>query len=394
MIGRVASFCAVTLALAACSRIGEYGALPTRNFDPGTTTTPGAATFKTIFTFNGTDGAVPSGGLIALQGALLGTTADGGKYNRGTVFSLTPDGTEKVIHDFNHDGRYPGGSLLALDGTLYGAMGYGASRSGGIFAMRTDGKLLWTYDFKGRWDGAAPKGGLTDLQGTLYGVTGAGGNYYKNAGAFFKVTRAGKETLLRAFSGGPDGGDPNGNLVALNGALYGTTMLGGAPYGNSNGVVVRLTKQGDETEIYHFGKTNNDATWPTAGLTYYNGTFYGTTEAGGKYDLGTVFSITPNGKERVLHSFGSSKDGSFPQCLLAIYKGKIYGTTMDGGLHGYGTIFELTTSGEETVLYNFSNGSDGAEPVNGLTVLNGVLYGTTTKGPYTSTYGTAFALKI
>jgi uncharacterized repeat protein (TIGR03803 family) len=36
-----------------------------------------------------------------------------------------------------------------------------------------------------------------------------------------------------------------------------------------------------------------DGAYPESGLSYVNGTFYGTTVRGGAYNNGTVYSITP-----------------------------------------------------------------------------------------------------
>lgn len=38
----------------------------------------------------GSDGAGPVAGLTVFHGTLYGTTAGGGKYNKGTIFALTP----------------------------------------------------------------------------------------------------------------------------------------------------------------------------------------------------------------------------------------------------------------------------------------------------------------
>jgi uncharacterized repeat protein (TIGR03803 family) len=391
LIQRIAAFVAAALAVAGCARLEGSNGLPASEFSATSRVTRDAAGFKTIFTFNGTDGNGPQGAMTAVDGVLYGTTAGGGKYDRGVVFRLKPSGSEKVVHDFNTDGRNPTGSLLALKGILYGTTSYGGKKdSGTIFAMQLDGKHRWSYDFKGGWDGDAPNGGLVELKGALYGTTVGGGNYYKNAGCFYRVTLSGKETVLRAFDGGPNGGNPNGDLVVYKNGLYGTTFDGVLPSNAFGGTVFRLTSSGGETVLHRF-VANNDASNPEDGLVLLNGVFYGTAQTGGKYGLGAVFSITPAGKERVLHSFGNGSDGSFPQEPLVAYNGNLYGTTPDGGTDHYGTVFEVTPSGKETVLYNFTGGADGGEPKAGLVVLNGTLYGTTTTGA-SSNYGTAFAL--
>lgn len=83
---------------------------------------------------------------------------------------------------------------------------------------------------------------------------------------------------------------------------------------------------------------------------------------------GTVFSITPSGKETVLYRFkGYPDDGAKPAAGLAEINGTLYGTTVFGGSGecgrggvgyiGCGTVFAITTSGSETLLYSFASSS-------------------------------------
>ena len=73
------------------------------------------------------------------------------------------------------------------------------------------------------------------------------------------------------------------------------------------------------------------------------GTLYGTTEGGGTYGKGTVFSMSLTGSdEKVLHSFGHGSDGSTPLAGLIDVNGTLYGTISAGGKHGDGTVFALT----------------------------------------------------
>jgi uncharacterized repeat protein (TIGR03803 family) len=96
-----------------------------------------------IHSFTGTDGTFPFVGVLANKsGALFGVTEQGGKFQYGTVFKLTPpatgtDWTATVLHDFNpaygRDGADAASALVKdAKGNLYGeaaAYGYGA---GGI----------------------------------------------------------------------------------------------------------------------------------------------------------------------------------------------------------------------------------------------------------------------
>src|ERR1035441_1045842 len=65
-----------------------------------------AQTPTTLFSFDGTDGAVPQAGLVqAANGDLYGTTVAGGANGYGTVFKITPGGTLTTLHSFCSD--YP-----------------------------------------------------------------------------------------------------------------------------------------------------------------------------------------------------------------------------------------------------------------------------------------------
>lgn len=349
--------------------------------------------FNVIFVFNGTDGSGP-GTLIASHGILYGTTFGGGAHNRGILFSLTSNGRENVIYRFDKSGVWPQGSVTTVNGVLYGTTaGGGTRRRGTVFAIKTDGTELWTYLFKGGFDGEGPAAGLIALNGLLYGTTSFGGNRYANAGAVFKVTRSGKESVLYAFRNAPDGADPRASLVALNGVLYGTTYGGGMSNG-SCGTVFSVKKSGAEKVLHAFDCSDSysDGNSPVAGLAVLNGALFGTTFRGGQYGEGTVFSISTGGQERVIHSFGAKGDGYSPQGPLLAYNGKLYGTTPYGGEHNLGTIFEMTATGKERLLHSF-DGSDGSAPFTGLVALNATLYGTTASGPSSGRDGEAFALK-
>ena len=72
---------------------------------------PQTGTEKVLHNFQGgaDDGNDPVAGLIDVHGKLYGTTSQGGKYNAGTVFSITRPGREKVLHSFqgNPMARHP-----------------------------------------------------------------------------------------------------------------------------------------------------------------------------------------------------------------------------------------------------------------------------------------------
>jgi uncharacterized repeat protein (TIGR03803 family) len=201
-----------------------------------------------------------------------------------------------------------------------------------------------------------------------------------------------KFRVLHRFQGGPnDGSNPEGPLIDVGGTLYGTTQNGGKFY---HGTVYRITRNGRETVIYSFGAHAGDGASPAAGLLYYRGTLFGTTMEGGigankrgEGGLGTVFSVTPSGREAVLHAFGKGEDGLSPSHALIEYRGVLYGATADGGKYYLthccglafgGTVFAIAANGSNYhVLYNFGKDDGGpVSPSAKLCVFGGILYGT------------------
>jgi uncharacterized repeat protein (TIGR03803 family) len=188
---------------------------------------------------------------------------------------------------------------------------------------------------------------------------------------------------LYNFAYGSDGSKPQADLINVNGTLYGTTWLGGL---HDIGTVFSVTTSGSEKVLHSFSGTDGDN--PEQGLTNVNGTLFGTTAAGGTYGLGTVFAINTSGNEKVVYSFAGPPDGDLPSATLLNLNGTLYGTTDAGGTSNDGTVFTITTSGQETVLYSFkghhyaTGQSDGADPAAGLINVNGSLYGTTSGGGF------------
>ena len=260
---------------------------------------------QTIWDFGGTgDGVQPTSGLVIdTSGNLYGTTYLGGAYNAGIVFVLSNVSgvwKEKLLLTFS--GKATGwdpyaGLLMAGPETFYGATQYGGDRGG---------------------------------DGTVFKL-------FKSAGVW-------KEKIVYSFSGG-DGYEPMGTLIMdENGALYGTTYAGGS---NDVGVAFMLSQSGGkwtETVLHSFNFNNTDGYSPYAGLTLGpSGILYGTTPfgAGG----GTVFELAQSRglwTETIVHAFGGHGDGSFPAGGVTLDKnGVLYGTTEAGGTDNLGTVWEI-----------------------------------------------------
>jgi uncharacterized repeat protein (TIGR03803 family) len=157
------------------------------------------------------------------------------------VYKITLAGKITVLHTFaGPDGEYPLGILVqGPDGNFYGTTsGGGASGANGVvFKITPTGTytLIHSFIFSSQYlDAQIPYAGLTlGTDGNFYGTTAYGGT--ENYGAIFKITPAGKESVLYSFCSVTcaDGFDPRTPLVLhTNGKFYGNT------YGNSDGGAV------------------------------------------------------------------------------------------------------------------------------------------------------------
>ncbi|MBZ5664516.1 MAG: hypothetical protein LAO30_07925 [Acidobacteriia bacterium] len=173
------------------------------------------------------------------------------------------------------------------------------------------------------------------------------------------------------FTGGADGGDPATPLTFDSaGNAYGTTAAGGD---FDFGTVFMLTPSGQETVLYSF-TGGGDGLDPHGGVILDSaGNLYGTTVAGGFGGLcagdgcGVIYKLSPSDggwTQTTLYSFKGLKDGFGPGSgLIFDSAGNLYGTTPDGGAHLAGVVFELSPQAhgwQYKVIHTFTGGKDGA----------------------------------
>ncbi len=235
-------------ALYGTTRSGGASGLGTvyRMTPPGTSGGPWTETV--LLSFTAITGYAANGLVIDSDGVLYGTTSSG----YGAIFSLRqpsmPGGawTGTVLFHFNQtDGANPNGLALGAGGVLYGTTYLGGSSAcaggagcGTVFELAppTPTGVSWTQTVLCNLGGSGPcrygiwpmTGVAIAKNGTLYGTTTYGGP--SNTGTLFALTPptasggAWTQTLLHTWGVGPIGG---GLIVGDNGALYGTTFLGG-----------------------------------------------------------------------------------------------------------------------------------------------------------------------
>jgi uncharacterized repeat protein (TIGR03803 family) len=391
-------------------------------------------TEKVLYSFCSTtscaDGSYPASNLIPdVSGNFYGTTTSGGNFTAncpstgcGTLFEVSKTGAETILYKFSGipGGAFPSGNLVQdADGNFYGTTQAGGNTSGAcpsigcgtVFELIKSGdtyteKVLYAFSAATATDpdGTQPALGVVrDDNGNLYGTLSGlpPPNCAASAvgcGLVFKITSAGEEEVLYRFEGKGDGAYPQAPLVLdSKGNLYGTTANGGsfagpcATYGC--GTLFRITPAGKEEMLYRF-KGLPDGRMPMGPVVLgSNGSLFGTTWTGGDTTnircsiqasgCGVVFEWKPSGGMSVFYSFkGGLKDGQSPIAgLLLDSHGGLFGTTSAGGSYGRGTVFKVASTGVETVLHSFKGVPDGfSSRSSPLLDVAGNLYGTTIYG--------------
>lgn len=353
---------------------------------------PGYA-FTVMHDFAGSpsDGA-GSGAEVSLDssGNVYGTTDYGGANTYGTIFEITANGAESVVHSFggSGDGSTPDGAItIEPNGDKYGTTSYGGSSENGvIWKLAADGTYSVVHNFSADECNFARGRLVQDKKGNFYGTCLFGGANLD--GTVIKFTAKGKVTVLHNFVG-TDGEFPEHNVVMdKDGNIYGVTAFGGA---SDNGTIYEIARDGTFTSLYSFTGGAADGGFPYGGLAIdKNGNVYGSADDGGAYSAGTVFEMAAGGTFAVLYNFTGGADGEFPEGDMLLMGKNLYSTTTQGGANGQGGIYELTSKDKLKVLADFSN-TNGNYYSAGLTRNGKSFYGTAQYGG-PSDNGTVFSL--
>jgi len=346
---------------------------------PGTTGGPWTTTVLYSFPNGSTIYNSAGAGSLILDpsGNLYGVTTWGGHrcsiFGCGTVFRLTPPSapgsgwSETDLYIFSGwDGFEPGGLVLDKAGNLYGTTGYGgrgcrAIGCGTVFQLTPSahgraGTKTLLYFFKGvlgdrgSGDGATPLSVIFDGAGNLYGTTASGGNCQLATcyGTVFELkpptAKSGHwtETVLYRFPISGDQDQPfSGVILDQSGALYGSTVYSVYQLALAKGV---WTENILTSGAYIYSGVILDGA----------GNLYGTTDYSRQYTNGTVYKLSPPGKDgggwsqTALHVFAGGRDGEGPAFGVTFgLNSALYGTTSNGGTQnecsnfGCGTVFTV-----------------------------------------------------
>lgn len=200
---------------------------------------------------------------------------------------------------------------------------------------------------------------------------------------------AGNYTLLYSFTGGADGGGPQGGVIGdPSGNLYGTTFFGGQsqcqPFVFGCGTIFKLGADGTETVLFAFNGFNGSS--PGSPLAMDRaGNLYGVGFSGGNSPpeyFTQLFKLDNSGNLTVVYTaqFIHIAVGAAP---VIDVDGNIYDTDYagSGGFNPVGEVFKVSPEGNVTILYGFTGGVDGAHPESGVILdSGGNVYGTTNQG--------------
>jgi uncharacterized repeat protein (TIGR03803 family) len=384
-----------------------------------------AQVYKKIFDFNSNSvGLYPNGSLIFdSAGNLYGTAGGGGSCSTdstgcGLVFELSPSSggwTETILHAFSGtDGNYPtAGVVFDAKGNLYGTTYEGGAYNKGVVFELTPTAGGWQeqvlYSFTGSGDGNIPSDGvILDSAGNVYGTTVLGGSNHQ--GVLYELTGSGSswtENVLLNFNSATGTG-PSPLAFDSAGNLYGTFGGGGGNYNPyRSGTIYELSPNGlggwSHSIFFTFTSTFKTGSDPVWGVTFdSSGNLYGTTNGAVPIadTAGEVFELSPPAwSETKLFQLsdtstthGMRENFSGPLTIDAL--GNIYGAVEDNGFGIYlpndGFIFRIGPSGSATFTFPLLEPNDRLYPLGGLAVDGqGNVYGAT-RPEFSGSFGSVY----
>lgn len=346
--------------------------------------------------------------------------------------------TFTTIHNFTGqpDGSFPAAPLtIDQAGNLYGTASLGGNNNcmqeqfvgcGTVFKLSRHGSF-WAfqllYTFLNPSDGEYPETAVVfGPDGALYGTTAEGGTsgcfFHSGCGTVFRLQPRPRvcpivscpwlKTTVYKFSGGDDGGFPQGSPSFDHaGNLYGTTQYTGI--GSPAATVYELLPANGMwifSIVFDFLDSGQAAT-PLDGVVFdAQGNMWATTYYGGTQDCedpqlpqscGILFELMRSESgwtERKVVQFDRSLGGGPTGNLVFDRSGNLYGTLQENGPDGGGSVFQVNPSnGNISILTSVSGSGDTVNGPTGNLVMDvaGNLYGVT-EGEGANSCGSIFKL--
>jgi uncharacterized repeat protein (TIGR03803 family) len=259
-----------------------------------------AKKYRDLHDFTGTpDGMDPLGIQVLTSNYLYGVTWGGGTNGWGSFYRLSLAGKEEVLYSFMNspDGQGPGSGLVPYEDALYGVTIGGGNTAcpagcGTIFKITPSGSETVLYSFTAGLDGDNPYQLVGDSKGNFYGLSRA--NYSNTVVAVFEINAAGQFSIAY-----------NGSFVSQiqsilpgpNGSLYGTASGGNSSCGSTGcGQIFELTPSGSgdgTVKVLHQFAGTDGSTPQLGSLVLHDGTLFGSTASGGSTNMGVIYSLNP-----------------------------------------------------------------------------------------------------
>ena len=278
----------------------------------------GSRTVTVLYTLKGDNGTLtlPGTSVTLAKGGLYGSVVLGGPGNFGGIYRLDiTTKALKLVYAFGGSANRPAGynmnvgMVVGKDGMIYGATLQGGSKNSGmLFRIDPATQKITALRAIDDGNGGIVSGALTvGPDDSLYGTTAQGSTAEHNCGgtgcgAIFKFdTKTLKFTVLHSFTGGADGGYPEGSTaINSNGqVLYGVTGFGGT---HNQGALYRISLATDRLTVlraFTGGAGGGIQENGLPSLTLHGGKLFGVTTTGGNLKdcnnqgCGTIFSFTP-----------------------------------------------------------------------------------------------------
>lgn len=293
-------------------------------------------------------GAYPSPLMFRPDGHFIGFTVAGGTLGGGTVFDFDDIGDLTVLYNFQHPLAVSQPLIVGPDGQFYGIANLGGLFGCGEIINYVNGssgnpiQTLYNFNFNGP---CQPTSLVVGTDGNFYGTTYFTAGRGINCGTFFKLTLGGSLSVIHTFEPN-EGCTPASLTLGNDGNFYGTTTL--------NNGVFKVTPAGKVTVLQSLNKS--EGLFVVPGLVQgSDGNFYGAASAGGSstnwpcfgFGCGTLFQITPAGNLTVIHDFDLTAGGWPSTPPVQHTNGLFYGDAAGGsgwGNPGGGVFYSLNNN--------------------------------------------------
>lgn len=251
----------------------------------------------------------PRNGAIGRDGRYYGTTLNYGRFLGGTAFVATPNGGLRILQHFPKLGNPEGGLGVGQDGAMYGSTrDGGAFRRGYVYKLERSGRVTVLHHLEGVTSRAQT---LCARNGDLYVIE-------SSLGQLIRYSKDGSEANFSLLAGNP---------VSLVEDADGEILLGmhSSVRGGS------LWKLGEEDAFEMFAVVG---AFPHKLVSLAEGGVLCLTED-------RALRIVGSGEVEVLREFNVPFEGEFPSTIFVAGDGSYMGSTSAGGIERSGVIYRI-----------------------------------------------------